>query len=204
MKYAYTVKIEISYLIKNKMLYSFRVLLSSIFNTNDKRDLKSFKEVKLVRHDSWNHDIKTGVFAKDYIWRVYFEDGNQEYYSCTADMKYPEYAPTISSFETRDNDEMIANKGIGYISYRVATGQIGLFFIKKEYQNCGIGKQILLRAIEDIKHNGCNKVFAVTSKDHTFWSNVFKSSFKWSKRPDDSVTGSGYCLDLNNFDMSIN
>lgn len=186
------------------MLHSFRVLLSSIFNTNDKRDLSSFKEVKLIRHDSWNHDIKTGVFAKDYIWRVYFENGNQEYYSYTADMKYPEYAPTISNFETRDNDDRIANKGIGYISYRVATGQIGLFFIKKEYQNCGIGKQILLRAIEDIKHNGCNKVFAVTSKDHTFWSNVFKSSFKWSERPDDSVTGSGYCLDLNNFDMSIN
>lgn len=162
------------------------------------KDLSLFKEIKLVRNDTWNKNNdnnNNNIINKDYVIRIYFED-EEQYILCKKNMKYKEYDPTISNFETKADDYKIINKGIGYITYRISTGQIGLFYIDKKYQNCGLGKQILLRAMEDIKNNGCNKVFAVTSKNHHFWANVFGSSFKWSERPDNSVTGSGYFLNL--------
>lgn len=87
------------------------------------------------------------------------------------------------------------NKEIGMISYRHIVGQIGLFFIwDDKYRNRGLGKQILNRAINDMRNNKTTSVWAITSENHTFWSNVFNKSFQWKKRPHSSVTGSGYLM----------
>jgi GNAT superfamily N-acetyltransferase len=85
---------------------------------------------------------------------------------------------------------------VGYIRYYITTGQIGLFFINKKYQNRGIGKQILLRVIEELKVNNCEECWAVTTMDHPFWSNVFDKSFTYNYPAHKSVTGQGYVIKL--------
>jgi len=85
---------------------------------------------------------------------------------------------------------------IGYIRYYITTGQIGLFFIDEEYQNRGLGKQILSKVIKELETNQCEEVWAVSTNDHTFWSNVYNKSFAHRVPAHPSVTGPGYIMKL--------
>jgi len=59
------------------------------------------------------------------------------------------------------------DKRIGYIRYYITTGQIGLFFIDKEYQNRGLGKQILSKVIEELH------LFSFqTPIKNIYWNNI--------------------------------
>jgi GNAT superfamily N-acetyltransferase len=89
------------------------------------------------------------------------------------------------------------NKKIGYIRYYITTGQVGLFFIDKEYQHRGLGKQILSKVIQDLKANQCEEVWTVTTSNHSFWSNVYHKSFVPRNPAHPTVTGSGYVMKLN-------
>ena len=87
---------------------------------------------------------------------------------------------------------------IGFISYRVKVGQVGLFRLDEEYRNRGLGKQILTQVIEDMKNHGTTEIWAVTTENHPFWSNVYNKSFSWYeyKQLHPSVTGSGYKMKI--------
>ena len=87
---------------------------------------------------------------------------------------------------------------IGHIDYRVATGQIGLFFIYSEkYKNNGLGKQMLTRAINDIRtHGTATTVWGVTSDDHPCFSNIWNKRATWKSPAHSSVKGSGYSIEL--------
>ena len=116
----------------------------------------------------------------------------------------------VSSEMSEPNDKFVYNKPggvmleyynkkdvkIGYIRYYITTGQIGLFFIDKEYQHRGLGKQILSKVIQELKDNQCDEVWAVTTDNHPFWSNVYHKSFIPGKPAHPSVTGSGYFMRL--------
>lgn len=90
------------------------------------------------------------------------------------------------------------DKKIGHIQYRLGTGQIGLIYLDEEYRGYGLGKQILTDTINEMKKNNIKDIWAVTSKSHDFWSNVFDKSFKWydSKDLHPSVSGDGYKMKL--------
>lgn len=88
------------------------------------------------------------------------------------------------------------NQSVGYIDYRIKTGQIGLFFIEDKYSNRGLGKQILNKVIDELKVNNVKEVWAVTRDDHPFWSNVFNKSFTPRKPVHPCVTGSGYYMKI--------
>ena len=95
-------------------------------------------------------------------------------------------------------DKLTNDTYAGYISYRAAVGQVGLFFLEKDYRERGLGKQILTQTIEDMKKFGTTDIWAVTIDDHPFWSNVFNKSFKYyeMKQLHPSVTGSGYKMQI--------
>jgi RimJ/RimL family protein N-acetyltransferase len=80
------------------------------------------------------------------------------------------------------------------IDFRPGVGQIGIIGIWPESnRNRGLGKQMLRKAMNDIKAFGkTDTVWAVTSENHTFWSNVFNKSFIWKVPAHDTVTGHGY------------
>jgi len=59
---------------------------------------------------------------------------------------------------------------------------------------CGLGTQMLNIAIEDMKSVGTKEVWAVTSNNHPFWSNIM--NFKPRKPAHSSVTGSGYYMPI--------
>lgn len=88
------------------------------------------------------------------------------------------------------------NEKIGYIRFYFTTGQIGSFFIDAEYQNRGLGKQILSKVIKELKVNNCKEVWAVTSTDHPFWSNVYNNSFTYRDPAHPSVSGNGYFMKI--------
>lgn len=190
--------------------YLYSIVFSLFNNSNLGRNLNEFEEVKLTRNDTYNEKRYNEKRQKypflrqknDYIWRVYYDNKNGNFLD-NSYLEYPNFYPEVSNEKTRIHDENIAVNGIAYISYRISTGQIGLFFIRKEYQNCGIGKQILEHSIKDITNNYCDKIFVITTKNHPLWSNVYKRSFYWSSRPDESVEGSGYILDISRFSLFL-
>lgn len=88
------------------------------------------------------------------------------------------------------------NIEIGYITYKLHVGQIGIFVFDKKYRNRGLGKQILLKVIKDMKSNQVKEVWTVTRDDHPFWSNVFNNSFIKRDSVHMSVSGSGYFMKI--------
>jgi len=152
-----------------------------------KLKLYDFQEFRFIIDDTYNN-ITNGN-----IWLLYFDKNKQ------IDMITQINNTDLNLIKTRKDVEKIAHKSIGYISYKIKTGQIGLFFINKDYQNLGLGKHILFKLINEQINSDNKKIWAITSKDHSFWSNVFEQSFKFASRPHNSVTGSGYLLDLDKF-----
>ena len=55
---------------------------------------------------------------------------------------------------------------------------------------------MLDKAIIEMKDSGTREVWAVTSKDHPFWSTVYNNSFTWRNPAHPSVTGSGYYMKI--------
>lgn len=143
--------------------------------------IEEFKEIKIVINDDWNK-IKNGN-----TWLCYY---NKDFNTKTL-----ENSLVINRDQIEEN---YLKNSVGYISYKTTTGQIGLFFIKKKYQNQGFGKQILDKVIKDLVFHNQKKVFAITTENHPFWSNVYNGAFEFKKRPHESVTGSGYLLDIKN------
>ncbi len=153
----------------------------NIFNIfkRTKLDIKNFKEVKIKIDDTWNK-VKNGE-----TWVYYYEKN------------FDTSKLAIDTIKNRHDLENICYKNcIGYINYRTGTGQIGLFYINKKYQNRGLGKQILKKVMIDLKEHNNKTLWAVTSENHPFWSNVYAKSFEYKIRLHPSVTGSGYLLNL--------
>lgn len=148
--------------------------------------LSDFQEFRFIIDDTFNK-VTNGN-----IWLCYFDKNKQ------IDIINQINNMDKNLIKNRDDVEQIAHKSIGYVSYKIKTGQIGLFFINKDYQNFGLGKQILLNIINELLFDN-NEVWLITTKNHPFWSNVFENSFEYYDRPHDSVTGSGYKLNLNVF-----
>jgi predicted acetyltransferase len=161
------------------MLCIYNIL--NLFSNKKSLNLCDFNEIRIVIDDNWN------MVPNGNIWLCYF------------DKNYPIESINPNLIKNRDDAEEICSKSIGYISYKITTGQIGLFSIIKKYQSRGLGKEILKKVIKEMELNGNKSVWAVTSQNHKFWSNVFDKSFEYNKRPHNSVTGSGYLLDINKF-----
>lgn len=90
---------------------------------------------------------------------------------------------------------------IATISFRLHNGQIGLLFVHdNKLKGRGLGKEMLKKAIEEIKYKnsinpGIKEIWAVTHND-LFFSNVFNQSFVKRDPAHHTVTGSGYYLDI--------
>ncbi len=93
------------------------------------------------------------------------------------------------------------NKHIASISFRLQNGQIGHLFIHDDNLiGRGLGKQLLMRAINEIKNQNyinphVKEIWAVTSNDN-FFSNVFNKSFAKRVPAHSSVRGSGYYMQI--------
>lgn len=161
-------------------------LFRSIFTNKTKINLTldNFNEVTFILNDDWNK-IQNGD-----IWKCYFE--KQKIINIDA-----------KNIKNRYDVEKIAVESIGYISYRIQTGQIGLFFMDEKYKRLGLGKQILTRAINDINSNKITAIWAISTENHPFWSNVYDKSFEYKLRPHKSVTGSGYLLNSEKYNSTI-
>ena len=148
-------------------------------------DITKLYEVKMIRYDSWNDKISNG--KGKYIARLYF----------TEPIDISRYKLDDPTSNDHNQIHELAAKSIGYITYKLISGQIGLFYINRDkYKNRKLGKQILSKVILDMKEEGRDNIFAVTSKDNKFWSNVFDGSFQWKDRPSNTVTGSGYYMKI--------
>jgi len=91
-------------------------------------------------------------------------------------------------------------KNIGHLYLRQHNGQIGILVLNKDYRRRGIGTQILnLSRDKIIEYGKADTMWAVTVKDHGYWSNV--PGMVWKEPAHESVTGSGYSVDINNKDF---
>lgn len=127
----------------------------------------------------------TPLFLKDFKQTKVIKD---DYYN-----NIPDSDIRIDFYDNLNNEQYA-----GYISYRAAVGQVGLFFLESDYKNRGLGKQILTQTIEHMKEFNTTNIWAITTNDHPFWSNVFNKSFKWydMRQVHPSVTGSGYKMEI--------
>jgi hypothetical protein len=71
---------------------------------------------------------------------------------------------------------------VGYIDYRLYSGQINSFYIHNAYQMNGIGTDLLLYTIEDLRKINTPEIFAISTLNHPFWSNVLDRSFTYRTR----------------------
>lgn len=129
---------------------------------------------------------------EDFVERIVIEDDTWNKH------KYSE----ISRWYYKDSRSMrqtnLRTNAVAYINYRIGTGQIGIFAIYDDsLRGCGLGKQILSRAVKDIAHDGRSKqVWASTTENHPFWSNVWGKCFQYSDPVDDSCSADGYGADI--------
>jgi GNAT superfamily N-acetyltransferase len=82
------------------------------------------------------------------------------------------------------------NEVIGQIEYTKNDGQIRLLYIAHGYRNQGLGKEMLIKACEDIK---ADQIWLVSSEDHYFWNKYPVFNFKDPAH--DRVTGLGFYAD---------
>jgi GNAT superfamily N-acetyltransferase len=135
-------------------------------------DIRDFTEVRYVFDDTWNRCDRGD------ITRVYYEK-------------------SAEAMEWRDVDRRNPlGKYVGCINYRVGSGQVGIFLLEAEYRGRGLGPQILLRAIGDMRKAGCDTVWAVTSENHPFWSTAWNKAFAPASPAGPGVSGSGYAMPL--------
>lgn len=89
------------------------------------------------------------------------------------------------------------DKNVGHLSLRQHNGQIGIIVLDNSYRRRGIGTQILDMSRDIIlKYGNADTMWAVTTKDHKYWSNV--PGMVWKEPAHESVTGPGYSVDINN------
>jgi hypothetical protein len=140
---------------------------------------------KFTRYLHSAEKLKLGDFDEKITTRYYIWENETHYDS------------TRRTYFTKTNQP----KEIGYIQYNKCSGEIELFFIyhQKSYQytNKGLGKQILKVAIDDIKdYNSSDIVWAVTTKDHPFWSNVWNKSFTYADPVHKKLMCDGYLMEI--------
>ena len=141
--------------------------------THTRNIIRKIKTITPTRH----------ILLQDYtlIQNINYDYWTQQVFYC------------INIYDNQNNDVKA-----GYISYIAKTGQIALFFISSDYRNRGLGKQVLLFALNDMKTFTPSHIWAITYINHPFWSNVFNKSFKYyeMKQLHPSVTGSGYKMQI--------
>ena len=137
----------------------------------------------------WNRTPPEPLRLRDFAKKVQFYGVHHFWYG---DVRW--------TYETRDDPP----KEVGYIQFAPDSGQIGLFFLDTPFQNRGLGKQMLAEATANIHEaqlllpaeDRTHKVWAVTTDNHPFWSNVWGSVFRPVNPASPRVTGSGYSADL--------
>ncbi len=76
---------------------------------------------------------------------------------------------------------------VGFVTFRILSGQVCLIDVNEKYRRRGFATHMLKKVEQYIISN---KIFAICSKDHYFWS-VQKNYF-YEERPHQSITSSGY------------
>ncbi len=95
------------------------------------------------------------------------------------------------------SDATMKGRSIGYIQFCRRSGQIGLFAMNhSRYMYKGLGKQMLTKAIGEMREIGTPEVWAVSTDNHEFWSNVWGKAFQPRNPAHRSVTGPGYFMPL--------
>lgn len=115
-------------------------------------NLKDFQEFRFVIDDTYNKVTNGNT------WLCYFDKNKQ--------IDEINLINNIDKnlIKDRNDVEKIAHKSIGYVSYKNKTGQIGLFFINTDYQNLGLGKQILSNIINELTTDDKDKkIWVATS-----------------------------------------
>jgi hypothetical protein len=112
------------------MFHLFKQVSDMLFTTKpEKLCLTDFIEVRMVMDDNYNKKTNGSI---------------RLCYFVITDASNNKLIHFGNKKDARRHIETICSKSIGYISYRIATGQIGLFFINSDYQNRNLGKQILI------------------------------------------------------------
>ncbi len=127
------------------------------------RTLRSFSEPSFYNLKQFKCVTTRDIMENTYISKLYFKDEN---------------AP-------EDDDNLVSR-----ISYSTVSGQIGLIMVDPEYQNKGLGKQMIIDACHEIESE---EVWLVTCPNHPFYTNVFNGAFQFRNPAHKIVWGPGYC-----------
>jgi GNAT superfamily N-acetyltransferase len=86
---------------------------------------------------------------------------------------------------------------VGYVCYRPHNGQIGNLWLDPKYRGYGLGTQIIGSVLPEVQKAGAPGIWAVTFKEHKFWSNLIVPPYgHWTrcKPAHPSIRGEGYAL----------
>lgn len=87
---------------------------------------------------------------------------------------------------------------VGQVDFRNSTGQVGFIEVSEQYRRRGIANYILSNVEKELQSKNINKIWAVCTKEHYFWS--VQKDYVYYTKPHCSVTGSGYYKELHKKD----
>lgn len=119
------------------------------------------KNLAILKQKVWDETYR-GIYSDDIIDNFNYEKTEENFRSLINNEK-------ISFYVVESNGELVGymDVGIPIRKFDNYEQEIGLLYLRKDFQKMGIGKELFVLGYNEIKNNGYNKFFISCNKYNT-------------------------------------
>ncbi len=116
------------------------------------------KNLAILKQKVWDETYR-GIYSDDIIDNFDYEESERMFKNIINNDK-------ISLYVVESNKELVGymDVGVPFRKFNNYEQEIGLLYLRKDFQKNGIGKKIFILAYNEIKSNGYNKFFISCNK----------------------------------------
>lgn len=119
------------------------------------------KNLSILKQKVWDETYR-GIYSDDIIDNFDYEKSEENFKSIINNKK-------ISFYVVEINEELVGymDVGVPIRKFDNYEQEIGLLYLRKDFQKMGIGKELFALGYNEIKNNGYNKFFISCNKYNT-------------------------------------
>lgn len=119
------------------------------------------KNLSILKQKVWDETYR-GIYSNDIIDNFDYEKSEENFKSIINNKK-------ISFYVVEMNEELVGymDVGVPIRKFDNYEQEIGLLYLRKDFQKMGIGKELFALGYNEIKNNGYNKFFISCNKYNT-------------------------------------
>lgn len=119
------------------------------------------KNLSILKQKVWDETYR-GIYSDDIIDNFDYEKSEENFKSIINNKK-------ISFYVVEMNEELVGymDVGVPIRKFDNYEQEIGLLYLRKDFQKMGIGKELFALGYNEIKNNGYNKFFISCNKYNT-------------------------------------